>query len=198
MTGGLILAAGAGRRFGGAKQLATIDGEPLVWRAVRQMAAAGGIDEIVLVLGARAEEILHDSRLPHRIRVVICPDWAEGQAASLRSGIAALGDVDAVLVTLADQPLVGTAAIERVLGARSAGSAAVRATYGGVAGHPVLLEAPLLPAVMELRGDTGARAVLSGVEVAEVPCDDVAAPQDVDTPADLAAIRAGHEAAERP
>lgn len=194
MIGGLILAAGAGRRFGGPKQLATIDGESLVERAVRQMAAAAGIDQIVLVLGAAAEQIMHGGLSLRGARVVVCADWAEGQAASLRCGIAALGNVDAVLVTLADQPLVGTAAIERVLGARRAGSAAVRATYGGVAGHPVLLESRILAAVMELRGDVGARAVLKDSDVVEVPCDDVAAPQDVDTPADLAAVHAAQEA----
>jgi len=190
MIGGLILAAGAGRRFGGPKQLATIDGESLVERAVRQMTAAGGLDEIVLVLGAAAEQITQGDRSLRGARIVVCADWAEGQAASLRCGIAALGAVEAVVVTLADQPLVGTAAIERVLGARRAGSAAVRATYGGVAGHPVLLESRILPDVLELRGDVGARAVLKGEDVAEIACDDVGAPQDVDTPADLAAVRA--------
>lgn len=193
MIGGLILGAGAGRRFGGAKQLATVGGELLVERAVRQMASVGELDDVVLVLGADAELIARTASLDGA-RVVTCPDWSEGQAASLRCGIAALGDVDGVLVTLVDQPFVGAAAIERVLRARRPGSVAVRATYDGVAGHPVLLERDVLPAVLALRGDVGARAVLAGADVVGVPCEDVAEPADVDTPDDLAELRARADA----
>ncbi len=94
------------------------------------------------------------------------------------------------MVTLGDQPRVATDAVRRVIAARN-GAAAVRATYGGRPGHPVLLERELFAPLRDVSGDLGARNLLMSVPVLEVPCEDLGGGEDVDTPAELDALRAG-------
>lgn len=187
----LVLAAGAARRFGDAKQLAPLAGRPLLEHALAT-ANASALERVVLVLGAEAQRV-RAAVDRGRAEVVVCDDWREGLSAPLRRGIEAVGNADAALILLGDQPLITPAAIDRVLGARAAGLVAVRATYDGAPGHPVLLERTLFASVAELRGDEGARSLLTGDGVAGVACEDVADPLDVDTPADLerAAARLG-------
>jgi CTP:molybdopterin cytidylyltransferase MocA len=95
------------------------------------------------------------------------------------------------VVTLGDQPFVSPDAIRRVIAARGNGAAAVRATYHGAPGHPVLLERRLFERMRDVTGDHGARNLLISVQTREVPCDDLGGGQDVDTPAQLDALRAG-------
>jgi molybdenum cofactor cytidylyltransferase len=185
---GLVLAAGAGTRFGGAKQLADLRGRPLLEHALRAMSAAP-LGRIVVVLGAAAEEILGAVDL-HRAEPVVCDRWEEGQSASLASGLAALDDADAVVVALGDQPRLSPEAIGRVLDARAEDVLAVRASYGGEPGHPVLLERPLFGTLRDVTGDHGARNVLRSVKTREVPCDDLGGGEDVDSLAQLVALRA--------
>lgn len=187
-VGGLILAAGEGRRFGGAKQLAEVRGRPLLWHAVAAILAVPALDPVVVVLGARADDVRAGVDL-QRARTVVCPDWAEGQAASLRCGVAALGDVDAAVVTLGDQPFITPAVIAGVLQFDPARHDAVRATYAGRPGHPVLLARPLLDRVGELRGDVGFRDLLEGARVRRFECGELCNPVDVDTRAELDALR---------
>jgi molybdenum cofactor cytidylyltransferase len=175
---GLVLAAGEGRRFGGPKQLARVDGRPLVEHA---LAALAGLDRVVVVLGAYADEIRTGANLG-RAEIVLCEDWAEGMGASLRCGLAALAGADEVVVVLADQPFITPAAVARV---RAVPGDAVRATYGGAPGHPVVLRRALLARAGELRGDAGFR----GVAMEAVECGDLADPRDIDTPADLEVTR---------
>lgn len=183
MTCGLVLAAGAGERFGGRKQVATLDGRPLLEHVLAAMADAP-LDRVVVVLGAHADEVIE--RVPlHGAEAVVCLDWREGMSASLRAGVDALAGCDAVVVVLGDQPRVSAEAVARIARARGGGALAVRATYAGVPGHPVLLEAPLLARVRELTGDRGARALLAEVDVRDVACDGLGSPADVDTPAEL-------------
>ena len=95
------------------------------------------------------------------------------------------------MVTLGDQPRVSPDAIRRVIAARGGGAAAVRATYGGEPGHPVLLERRAVrPAARRERRPRRAQPALS-VQTREVPCDDLGGGEDVDTPAELDALRAG-------
>lgn len=179
MIAGVVLAAGAGTRFGGRKQLAEIDGRPLLEHALAAMASAPVADRIV-VLGAEAEVIAARVDL-HGARVVVCRDWADGQSASLRAGIDAAGpEAGAVVVTLGDQPRIAARAIAAVVAARGGSAQAARATYDGVPGHPVLLERSLFDSVRALSGDVGARAVLGGARVTDVPCDGLGDPGDVD------------------
>jgi nicotine blue oxidoreductase len=131
---GLVLAAGEGRRFGGPKQLAVLDGRPLLEHVVETMTAR--CDRVVVVLGAKAEEVRAGVRL-HGAEVAVCDGWAEGTFASLRCGLAALGDEpDAVVVALGDQPLLSAARIDAVL---AHGTPLARALDGGAPSHPVVI-----------------------------------------------------------
>ena len=200
MIGGLVLAAGAATRFGAPKQLAELDGVPMLEHSLRTMTAAP-VGRVVVVLGSGADEIAGAMDL-HGADPLVCARWDEGQSASLACGLAELADCEAVVVTLGDQPRVSPDAIRRVIAARTQvgadaspgtgnGAAAVRATYGGNPGHPVLLERELFEPLRNVTGDKGARNLLLSVQVLDVPCDDLGGGEDVDTPAELDALRAG-------
>jgi molybdenum cofactor cytidylyltransferase len=180
-----VLAAGAGERFGGPKQVASFRGRPLLEHVLLAMAAAP-LDRVAVVLGAHAEDVRAAVPL-HGAEVVVASDWADGLSASLRAGVEALADSDAVVIALGDQPLLAPEAIARVTGQRGE-THAVRATYGGVPGHPVLLERSLFGRVTELRGDQGAGALLREMAVTAVACDGLGSPADVDTPAALSLL----------
>jgi CTP:molybdopterin cytidylyltransferase MocA len=189
LIGGLILAAGAGTRFGErSKLLADLDGRPLLEHAVAAQCAVDELERVAVVLGASADEILAQVDLM-RAEHVVCADWSEGQSASLRCGIEFLtgtAEVSRVIVTLGDQPRVSPALIARFVNEPPG----TRAVYDGVPGHPVVLGPVQLRAIAGLRGDLGAREVLKGGPTIE--CGDSSAVRDVDTPEDLEAIR--HEA----
>jgi molybdenum cofactor cytidylyltransferase len=186
---GLVLAAGAGTRFGSTKQLADLEGRPLLEHVLQSMSDAG-LDRLVVVLGAAAGEIRAGVDL-HGADVAVCERWEEGQAASLACGLAAATDAEAVVVALGDQPRLSPEAVRRVVAARSDGMEAARATYGGEPGHPVLLERSLFGRLRDVSGDRGARNLLMSVKTQEVPCDDLGGGEDVDTLAQLEALRAG-------
>lgn len=179
--GCVVLAGGAGRRFGGIKQLAPLGGRPLLEYSL-EAAAASPVDRTVVVLGAAAGQIGREIDFADA-ETVLCSGWAEGMAVTLKTGLDALGEVDAAVILLGDQPLIPAAAVARVLAARRSDAAAVRATYAGRPGHPVVIERALLPEVMKLRGDAGARGLL--LDAVRVECGDIADPLDVDTPENL-------------
>ena len=184
---GLLLAAGAGRRMGGPKALVELDGEPLVRRGIRLL-AQGGCDPVTVVVGASADRV---RPLCDGATVVEAADWATGMAASLRAGLAAL-DADACVVALVDQPLVTAAAVERLRAAHAGGAVAAVATYDGRPRNPVLLDRTTWAGVAEAAsGDDGARTWLRAHPdlVTAVDCTDVGAPDDLDTPQDLEALR---------
>jgi CTP:molybdopterin cytidylyltransferase MocA len=189
VIGGIVLAAGQATRFGSAKQLALLDGQPIVEHSLQAM-TAGPVGRVILVLGAGAEDVVAGIDL-HGAEPLICPRWQEGQAASLACGLAELSDCEAVVVTLGDQPRISPDSIRRVISARGKGALAVRATYRGDPGHPVLLERELFGRMRNVTGDHGARNLLMSVAVREIPCDDLGGGADVDTPAELDALRAG-------
>jgi molybdenum cofactor cytidylyltransferase len=186
---GIVLAAGAGTRFGGGKQLARLDGRPLLEHALQTMAAAP-VSHTVAVLGAGAEQVLAAVDL-HGAEAIVCERWDEGQSASLACGLAALAasDAEAAVVVLGDQPNVSPEAIRRVLAARGDGVLAARATYGEEPGHPVVIERALFGRMRDVTGDRGARNLLRSVATVEVPCDDLGGGEDVDTRAQLEALR---------
>jgi CTP:molybdopterin cytidylyltransferase MocA len=159
MTTAVVLAAGAGSRFGGPKQALLL---PEVLRRVRE----SSLDDVLVVTGAHPLET--DARVVH------CPEWELGPGASLRCGLAALGEnVDAAVVVLADGPDLSPAAVDRVVAAwRGGAGEIVAASYGGDRGHPVVLARPVWNRIP----DEGARAL----EPILVPCDDLGSPGDVD------------------
>jgi CTP:molybdopterin cytidylyltransferase MocA len=180
-VGGLVLAAGEGSRFeGGVKQLAALDGRPLLEHA---LTAIADLEPRVVVLGHAADEILTRADL-QGATPVICGNWSEGQSASLKAGIAALGDVDAAVVVLGDQPRITRAAVAAV----AAAEGAARASYGGRPGHPIRLPRELLERASELRGDVGFRDILARVDIRAVEVGALADPADVDTREELARL----------
>lgn len=183
MIAGLILAAGAGTRFGEeSKLLAPLDGRPLVEFAIRAQCEAEAIERVVVVLGAHADEVLERVDFD-RAQPVVCDDWSTGQAASLRCGLRALDAADKVIVTLGDAPLVTAAVVSRFIDEPGG----TRALYDGRPGHPVVLEAEQIRALATLTGDHGARDILRGGPTIE--CGELCSGRDVDTPDDLEAIR---------
>ncbi|MCP2261761.1 nicotine blue oxidoreductase [Streptoalloteichus tenebrarius] len=184
---GLLLAAGAGRRFGMPKALVECDGRLLVERAVNVL-RSGGCAPVVVVLGAAAAEVRRLARLGDAV-LVDNPDWPTGMGSSLRAGLAALadGDARAVVVLPVDMPGVTAEAVRRVA-AFARPDALAAATYGGVRGHPVLLGRDHWPGVaLAARGDVGARDYLRERQVRPVRCDEVASGEDFDLPGDVAA-----------
>ena len=165
MIAAVVLAAGASTRFGSPKQAVLL--EPVLERVRRSSVVA----EIVVVLGAHELETSE--------RSVHCPDWELGPGASLRCGLAAVGDdVEAAVVVLGDGPDLDPRSIDRVVSAwRDGDGPIVAASYGGIRLHPLLLAREAWPDVP----DAGLRALPAEL----VPCDDLSPPGDVDVPADL-------------
>jgi CTP:molybdopterin cytidylyltransferase MocA len=186
MIAGVILAAGRGRRVGRPKQLAEFRGRPVLEHAVAALTASP-LDRVIVVLGSHSTAIASAVDL-RGAETVLSSAWREGQAASLRTGVQAAGDAEAVVVTLGDQPLISPTAVARVIAARDGAAVGIRATYADVPGHPVLLERRIFEAVAGLSGDVGARALSDAGEWREVPCDGLGLPADVDTPAQLGAL----------
>jgi CTP:molybdopterin cytidylyltransferase MocA len=181
---GMLLAAGEGRRFGRPKALVEFGGERLVDRGLRVLRSAG-CSPVLVVTGAASIEVIGGVVVPNA-------DWRSGMGSSLRAGLAALPpSCPAVVVALVDQPRVSAEAVRRLIGAYDAGARIAVATYRGRPRNPVLIATEHFEGVAAMAvGDTGARAFLRTHPdlVTEVPCDDVAAPDDIDTPADLAAL----------
>ena len=175
--------------MGRPKALVELEGEPLVARALRTL-VDGGAAPVVVVLGAEATRVR--AVLPAGVWAVEAPDWADGMSASLRAGLRALDatPADAAVVQLVDLPGVTAAVVARLAAVTSRDTLA-RAAYGGRPGHPVLLGRAHWAGVCAAAvGDAGARGYLAGrADVALVECGDLAEPDDVDTPEQLAAFR---------
>jgi CTP:molybdopterin cytidylyltransferase MocA len=187
VIGAVVLAAGEGSRFGGPKQLAELDGRPLLEHVLITLAAVPGIERTVVVLGAHADAITERVDL-HGATPVIAHSWEAGQAESLKTGLTAVDDVDGALILLADQPGITPAAIDAVL-VHFDGTRPLRAVYDGTPGHPVVLPRSLIPAALELHGDEGARDLLEASGVRRIEVGHLCEPADVDTPADLDELR---------
>jgi CTP:molybdopterin cytidylyltransferase MocA len=181
---GVLLAAGAGRRYGMPKALVHHGGELLVEHGVRTL-RDGGAQPVVVVLGAQHDDVEARANLDGAT-VIVNDDWQSGMGSSLRAGLGSLdaSDADAAAVLLVDTPGITAAAVRRII-ERGRPTALVAATYGGEMGHPVLLGRDHWPGVVELAvGDRGARGYLQArrSEVELVPCDDVASGDDMDAP----------------
>ena len=198
---GVLLAAGEGSRFGRPKALVELNGQTLAERGIGLL-RAGGADPVVIVTGAVPLEF-------EGTLTVDNPRWRTGMGSSLQAALQALteaardeagsaAEIGAVVVALADQPLVGAEAVARLIAAHRAGASVAVATYGGQPRNPVLLAREHWPMVIATAtGDQGARTFLRTRPelVTRVECGDTGRPDDIDTPEDLARITA--EAAER-
>ena len=186
---GVLLAAGEGSRFGRPKALVELNGQTLAARGVNLL-RAGGADPVLVVTGAAEVEL-------DGIHTVYNPEWRTGMGSSLRAALQALTGtsegVGAVVVALADQPLVGAEAVARLIAAYRDGASVAVAAYDGQPRNPVLLAREHWAEVMATAtGDQGARTFLRTRRdlVTLVECGDTGRPDDIDTPADLARVTA--------
>jgi molybdenum cofactor cytidylyltransferase len=190
VIGGIVLAAGRSTRLGQPKQLLEYRGQPLLSWALAAMTASH-VDTTLVVLGHEAARVQREVDL-RGARVVHNPRYAEGLSTSLQAGLAALGpDVEAAVVAVGDQPLLGPEAIDAVIAAyRTTGAAIVAADYGDHQGTPLLLDRATWPAAQQIGGDQGARALLRAhpESVVTVPVAPIAG-IDVDTWDDYTRLR---------
>jgi molybdenum cofactor cytidylyltransferase len=188
---GVVLAAGLSRRMGRAKMLMPVDGRAIVRHAVESV-LAGGVDSVWVVTGPDVEPV-EAALAGLAVQIVVNPAPEEGQASSLRAGIAALpASVDAVLIALGDQPALAPSIIPALLAARRTSPKLIVAPrYRDGQGNPVVFKREIFPELLRLTGDQGARPIIqkepARVEWVEL---DLPMPPDVDTPADYEKIRA--------
>lgn len=182
---GLLLAAGAGRRFGAPKALVRDDDGTSWVRRRTWTLLDGGCSPVLVVTGAAASDVAGEVAAMG-VTAVHAIGWDEGMGVSLRTGLEALAALErrpaAVLVALVDTPGLTPAVVSR-LRRRGADDALARAAYAGVPGHPVLLGSQHWEGVREAAsGDRGARDYLRRREVVLVECADVGSGEDVDLP----------------
>jgi molybdenum cofactor cytidylyltransferase len=179
VTAAVVLAAGASTRLGEPKQLVTLAGETLLERAVRA-ARESGCSPVIVVLGAGYVEILGYSRLGDAVPVINA-EWVEGMASSIRLGVRALGsvakDVAGVVLMACDQPAVTASHLRALM---TSGEITASA-YAGRRGVPAYFPKASFAALMELRGDVGARHLLRDAATIDLPGGEL----DIDTAIDL-------------
>ena len=184
----VVLAAGAGSRFGGGKLLAPYRGAPLLHAALAA-ARAAPVAGITLVTGADAEAVAAAARaFDPNLTLVHAADHAEGMAASLRAGVASLGpETLAAFVFLGDMPRVPHAVLAPLAEVVAAGAPAAAPAFGGRRGNPVVLSRSLFAEVAKLTGDVGARPILQalGARLALVEAPDDGVLFDIDERGDL-------------
>ena len=193
MIAGIVLAAGQSSRLGRPKQLLSVHGEPLIRHTLRGVLRSS-LDQVILVTGHGAEEVCAAvAGLP--AECIFNPDAAAGQSTSVRAGLAALSpDVESAVFILGDQPGVDPKVIDALIDAwRESRSAVVAPRYEDRIGNPVLFDRRVFPELALLEGDTGARPIVRAYQDAGelhlVPVNG-AAPPDIDTEADFAALMA--------
>lgn len=174
----VVLAAGAGRRYGGTKQLAEIDGRPMLARALEPLCEIG--ERRIVVLGAGAERV-REAVDEAAWNVVVATDWANGPGASLRAGLRAAPEARLALISLGDLPWLRREAAELVLRAarENPEAEAARAFEGDAPGHPVLIRGAALAEAREAP-DAGLRPLLAASRLVRVPCDGLGVARDVD------------------
>ena len=181
----VILAAGSASRFGAPKQLAEYQGQSLVGRAVDLGQQANG-QQTVLVVGAEWQQVVEDCRSPAPF-IARNENFDRGMASSIACGVRAVIPVaDAVLILLADQPLITSDHLSTLRAAwLDSPCSIVASSYSDIVGPPVIFPSVYFDALLNLRGDAGARSVIenNSQSVIEIPFADAAI--DIDTPSDL-------------
>ncbi len=184
----LVLAAGESSRFGATKQLAEYDGATLVDRAVR-LAEDVCDDRTILVVGSDWKRVLAACG-PLRGFFVRNDNYKSGMASSIACGGSAVAhSADAVLLLMADQPLLTTEHLSALINEwLEAPNEIVISEYSGVKGPPVVFPAHYFNSLLKLEGDQGARSVLADTKCPVRGLAFEAAAVDIDTPGDLAKL----------
>jgi molybdenum cofactor cytidylyltransferase len=184
----IVLAAGASRRFGSPKQLARVAGQSLLQRAIAHATDSIGAG-VTVVLGAHAAAIA-ETLPPGSASLLINRNWEEGIASSIRLGVQRLpGACDGVMIVLADQPLVGSQTLQRLITAcRRQRRQIIASHYASVTGVPAIFPRWCFPDLSSLRGDQGARVVIRRYAQHVVRLVHPEAAVDIDYPEDLLEI----------
>ncbi len=182
---GILLAAGAARRFGSNKLLHPLAGDlPMALTALANLRSA--VARVVAVVRPGEAQLEHCLSAAGAT-VIECANADDGMGASLACGVKATGDVAGWIVALADMPYIRPDTIAKIAAALAAGAPIAAPVYQGVRGHPVGISSAFRQQLEALSGDEGARSVLRNnahmIELIEV--DDPGVCRDIDTPADL-------------
>ncbi len=187
---GIVLAAGESRRMGGGKQLLPVEGGTLLGR-VLEACLTSGLDEVVLVLGHRADRVrasLGDLLTHPKLRIVVNPGYRDGMSTSLATGLRAVEErFDRIMVILGDMPHVSTETVDRLRRAVSASGRPLGAvTFHGRRSHPVVIGREHYGAIRNQEGDRGARDLFRDhpEAVCLVEAEAAYEPSDIDTRAD--------------
>ena len=183
---GLVLAAGAGSRFGQPKALVRdAAGRSWLQHAVEVLTTAGCFP-VIVVLGAGGAEAAALLQPAVSVLVVQAADWADGLSASLRTGLRCAidqPDITAVAVIPVDVPDLNAATVTRVIGTNSQPSVLRQARFAGQPGHPVVIgRAHWAPLIATAAGDSGAGPYLKAHTARAVECGDLGTGADVDRP----------------
>jgi molybdenum cofactor cytidylyltransferase len=189
-VGCVVLAAGAGRRFGGDKLIARLHGKPVLQYAVDAACAAHTLS-CTLVVGDDRARILAAVD-PRRCAVAVNKDWRSGIASSIRCGLRAHGEDEACIIMLGDAPSVTSSDLDRMIAAWCATSSIVALRAGEVWGAPVLFPRADCRRLHALKGDAGAKRYALGHQQRLVYVDaiDARAFTDIDTKDDLKRLNA--------
>lgn len=179
MIDAILLAGGASRRMGRPKALLEFQGERFLDRLIRIYTPR--VDRVIVVLGHQADEI-HAALRPSRAEFVRNPDPERGQFSSLQTGLAASA-AEAVLFQPIDYPAVAASTLDELL---AAGPGFAIPRYAGERGHPILLDRPLMDALLALPATAQARDVTRAQygRARFVDVDDAGIVTDIDAPAD--------------
>jgi molybdenum cofactor cytidylyltransferase len=182
----VVPAAGASRRFGSAKLLADVAGEPLLQHTLRAL-LDGGVSRLILVHAPGHSLDTVPLVLDARVRAATNPDPHRGMFSSIQTGLANVDTGQAVLVMPADMPFVRAATVAQVIAAHERGGGAVVAAYRGKRGHPLIIPTNVWLPLISRPSDTNLKAALieAGTALLEVLVDDPGVLRDVDVRADL-------------
>ncbi len=187
----IILAAGEGRRMGALKQLLPLGDSTILEKTVDNITAST-VDETVVVLGYRSEEI--KARLAEKpVKVVVNPEFKAGMSTSIAAGVKAVSaGTEAVLIVLADQPFITTSLIDSLINEyKNQNKGIIIPIFQGRRGHPVIFSLRYKAELLALNGDIGAREVISNhaEDILEVEVDSRSIALDIDTPEDYQALK---------
>lgn len=185
---GVVLAAGGSERFGEEnKLLATVDGRPIVDRAVSAFEASR-LETVVVIVGDDADAVL-DAIDSETVTTVMNNRWQAGQSTSVRAGLTVADEqqADAVVFGLGDMPWVSPTTVNVLVnGYERTEASAIAAAYEGERGNPVLFGKDTFDTLSEIEGDTGGRNVLLQADNAiAIETGDPGVRRDIDRPEDL-------------
>lgn len=189
MIPGLLLAAGAGSRFGANKLLyPLVDGRAIGISAARCLVQ--GLPRSLAVVRTGDKELARQLQ-EEGLVVVFCREAAQGLGHSIACGVAASADAAGWVMALADMPYIRSATFAAVAGAIERGAAIAVVEFNGQRGHPVGFAAEFRAELLQLRGDTGARSLITrnAKRVVRISVDDPGVVRDIDTLADVHAAR---------